>query len=275
MKEICVGICCEDTRYGRKLMEYLNHQKEFPMTAWFFADEKALWKKEKEGLFQCLILSERMDDHGKEPVCRLQEECTSAAVIAADIYECLRVRKKEECLVYGVYSPFGGHISTKFALQFAAKRSMTYLGMQPYVPFLSKAENTDELLFRIRQRRHDCMEYFSRHQEELGEAKGFAGAGCFLDYRELTIDDCLWFLDQVRKEGTALVIDIGTACVPNLEFFQILDKIYLPVTEQEMKTELYAGFLKQMQRYGIWGCSGMEEIILCGKETIKEVVSRL
>ena len=36
MKEICIGVCCRDTRYGKRLMEYLNHQKEFPMTAWFF-----------------------------------------------------------------------------------------------------------------------------------------------------------------------------------------------------------------------------------------------
>ena len=73
MKEICVGVCCEDTRYGRKLMEYLNHQKEFPMTAWFFADEEALWKKEEEGVFQSLVLSEGIEDHGREPVCRLGE----------------------------------------------------------------------------------------------------------------------------------------------------------------------------------------------------------
>lgn len=94
MKEICVGVCCEDTRYGRKLMEYLNHQKEFPMTAWFFADEEALWKKEEEGVFQSLVLSEGIEDHGREPVCRLGEECASAAVIASEIYEGLKVRKK-------------------------------------------------------------------------------------------------------------------------------------------------------------------------------------
>ena len=113
MKEICVGVCCEDTRYGRKLMEYLNHQKEFPMTAWFFADEEALWKKEEEGVFQSLVLSEGIEDHGREPVCRLGEECASAAVIASEIYEGLKVRKKEECLVYGVYSPFGGQVFYK------------------------------------------------------------------------------------------------------------------------------------------------------------------
>ena len=47
------------------------------------------------------------------------------------------------------------------------------------------------------------------------------------------------------------------------------------MTEQELETELYAGFLKQMRKYGIWGCSGMEEIVIGGKESIKEVISRL
>nr|WP_300305153.1 hypothetical protein [uncultured Anaerostipes sp.] len=276
MKEICIGVCCRDTRYGKRLMEYLNHQKEFPMTACFFAEETALWKKEQEGMFQCLVLSEEMPDCGRSPICRLKEgEYGSAADIAEKIYECLRVRKKEEWLVYGIYSPFGGQASTAFALELARKKSLIYMGMQPYLPFASGEEATDELLFRIRQRQEDCMDYFVRHQERLGEIKGYPGAGCFLDYRELTTDDCRWFLEQLREEGISVVIDIGTACVPSLDFFRILDKIYLPVTEQELKTELYAGFLKQMRRYSLWGCSGMEEVIICGRESIREVVAQL
>lgn len=96
-----------------------------------------------------------------------------------------------------------------------------------------------------------------------------------MDYRELSEEDYQWFFERIREKGISLAVDIGTACVPGLGFFRRLDKIYLPVTEQELETELYAGFLKQMRKYGIWGCSGMEEIVIGGKESIKEVISRL
>ena len=150
------------------------------MTAWFFADEEALWKKEEEGVFQSLVLSEGIEDHGREPVCRLGEECASAAVIASEIYEGLKVRKKEECLVYGVYSPFGGQASTKFALELAGRRSMIYLGMQPYLSFPSNEENTDELLFRIRQRRDDCMEYLKVIRKNWEKRKDLQEPDVFL-----------------------------------------------------------------------------------------------
>lgn len=276
MKEICVGVCLKDDRYGRRLMEYLNHQKEFPMTACYFGSEASLWAKEQEGMFQCLVLSEESDYQGYVPACRIDSRrCQSAAEIAGDIYDRLQVRTKDEWQIYGIYSPFGETKATDFALEFSARRSIPYLGMQPYPIFSVSEETTDELLFHIRQRREDCAEYFLSHQEDLGGIKGYPGAGCFLDYRELSEEDYRWFFDRIRGEGISLIIDIGTACVPGLEFFRMLDKIYLPIAEQELETELYAGFLKQMRRYGIWGCSGMEEVVIGDKESIKEVISRL
>lgn len=276
MKEICVGVCLKDDRYGRRLMEYLNHQKEFPMTACYFGSEASLWAKEQEGMFQCLVLSEESDYQGYVPACRIDSRrCQSAAEIAGDIYDRLQVRTKDEWQIYGIYSPFGETKATDFALEFSARRSIPYLGMQPYPIFSVSEETTDELLFHIRQRREDCAEYFLSHQEDLGGIKGYPGAGCFLDYRELSEEDYRWFFDRIRGEGISLIIDIGTACVPGLEFFRMLDKIYLPIGEQELETELYAGFLKQMRRYGIWGCSGMEEVVIGDKESIKEVISRL
>ena len=39
MKDISIGIYHKDHQYGKRLMEYLNHQKDFPMTASFTSDE--------------------------------------------------------------------------------------------------------------------------------------------------------------------------------------------------------------------------------------------
>ena len=58
MKDISIGIYHKDHQYGKRLMEYLNHQKDFPMTASFTSDEEMFFKQEQEGDFECLVLPE-------------------------------------------------------------------------------------------------------------------------------------------------------------------------------------------------------------------------
>ena len=45
MKDISIGIYHKDHQYGKRLMEYLNHQKDFPMTASFTSDEEMFFKE--------------------------------------------------------------------------------------------------------------------------------------------------------------------------------------------------------------------------------------
>ena len=71
MKDISIGIYHKDHQYGKRLMEYLNHQKDFPMTASFTSDEEMFFKQEQEGDFECLVLAEEPDYHGDFPVCRI------------------------------------------------------------------------------------------------------------------------------------------------------------------------------------------------------------
>ena len=49
MKDISIGIYHKDHQYGKRLMEYLNHQKDFPMTASFTSDEEMFFKQEQKG----------------------------------------------------------------------------------------------------------------------------------------------------------------------------------------------------------------------------------
>mgnify|MGYP000034326103 CR=1 FL=1 len=72
MRDISIGIYHKDYQYGKRLMEYLNHQKDFPMTASFISDEDAFFRQEEEGDFECLVLAEETDYHGSSPVCRME-----------------------------------------------------------------------------------------------------------------------------------------------------------------------------------------------------------
>lgn len=72
-----------------------------------------------------------------------------------------------------------------------------------------------------------------------------------------------------------LVIDVGTACLPGPVFFSIFDKVYIPVTEQEIKTQAYLNFIKQTNRYGGKSRGKMEEILLRKNCSMKEVAKGL
>ena len=140
MKDISIGIYHKDHQYGKRLMEYLNHQKDFPMTASFTSDEEMFFKQEQEGDFECLVLAEETDYHGDFPVCRIGANesmggmyCQSAKEIAAGIYHCLNVSPQiENERIFGVYSPISRLEISAFARNMAASNGWIYFGMQPY-----------------------------------------------------------------------------------------------------------------------------------------------
>ena len=144
MKDISIGIYHKDHQYGKRLMEYLNHQKDFPMTASFTSDEEMFFKQEQEGDFECLVLAEETDYHGDFPVCRIGANesmggmyCQSAKEIAAGIYHCLNVSPQiENERIFGVYSPISRLEISAFARNMAASNGWIYFGMQPYGHFV-------------------------------------------------------------------------------------------------------------------------------------------
>lgn len=275
-REICTGIYHPDKRYGKRLMEYLNHQKQYPMTVCFFEDEEQLYEKEQEGMFQCLILSESSHYCGEVPAYRIQDEnFPSAAQVAKDLYDYMNMQRLEEPMIYGVYSPSSRIETTPLSLEIAKRYEMMYLGMQPYHRFMAQEEETDELLFQIRERKENCAEYFRAHAQLLEGVMGYPGAGCYMDYRQLSIEDFQYFFQEIRKAQILLVIDAGTACLPGPVFFSLFDKVYIPVTEQETKTQAYLNFIKQTNRYGGKSRGKMEEILLRKNRSMKEVAKGL
>ena len=189
MKDISIGIYHKDHQYGKRLMEYLNHQKDFPMTASFTSDEEMFFKQEQEGDFECLVLAEETDYHGDFPVCRIGANesmggmyCQSAKEIAAGIYHCLNVSPQiENERIYGVYSPIPRLEISEFARNMAASNGWIYFGMQPYGHF-EEDETDDLLLFYIKEHKEDIVLYFmdfvyiilfkASHQEHLSGSPG-------------------------------------------------------------------------------------------------------
>lgn len=269
MKDISIGIYHKDHQYGKRLMEYLNHQKDFPMTASFTSDEEMFFKQEQEGDFECLVLAEETDYHGDFPVCRIGANesmggmyCQSAKEIAAGIYHCLNVSPQiENERILGVYSPIPRLEISAFARNMAASNGWIYFGMQPYGHF-EEDETDDLLLFYIKEHKEDIIEYFMKHQKKFDGCVGFAGASCYLDYRELSMQDYEWFFEKLREAGIYIIFDIGIASPPDLKFFGLFDRIFLPLMRQDLGCMEYKKFQKQMRKHGVWKLTNWEEVML-------------
>lgn len=269
MRDISIGIYHKDYQYGKRLMEYLNHQKDFPMTASFISDEDAFFRQEEEGDFECLVLAEETDYHGSSPVCRIGVNdsmggmyCQSGKEIAAGIYHCLNVSPQlDDEKIFGVYSPVPRPEVSTFAREMSATNGWIYFGMQPYGHF-EEDESGELLLFYIKEHKEDIIEYFLNHQKDLGGCMGFAGAACYLDYKELTMQDYEWFFEKLRQAGIKIIFDIGIASPPELRFFGLFDRIFLPLIREDLNSFEYQRFKKQMRKHGIWTQTSWEEAML-------------
>lgn len=269
MRDISIGIYHKDYQYGKRLMEYLNHQKDFPMTASFTSDEETFFKQEEEGDFECLVLAEETDYHGSSPVCRIGVNesmggmyCQSGKEIAAGIYHCLNVSPQvDDERIFGVYSPIPRPEVSAFARNLAASNGWFYFGMQPYGHF-EENESNDMFLFYIREHKEDIIEYFLKHQQNFDGCHGFAGASCYLDYKELSLEDYQWFIEKIKQTDIRIMFDIGTATPPDLNFFGLFDRIFLALRRDDLKSVEYTYFKKQMKKYGIWNKTSWEETML-------------
>lgn len=276
MKDIYIGIFHKDRQYGKRLMEYLNHQKEFPMTAWFTSDEDVFFHKEKERQFQCLVLEEDIEYEGNAPVCRIGQSIESQSGyyqsgrdIAEGIYDCLKVRRGKEESIVGVYSPLTRYEISRFAQRLARNHGWIYFGMQPYSHF-GEDRNGELLLFYIKEHNEFIADYFLSHQKPVEDCRGYPDVGCYLDFRELSLEDYRWFFDRLREERISVLFDIGAACPPSLCFFGLFDKVYMPLLKGDRKSLEYQQFKNQMQHHGIWYQTVWEEVMITTEDSGKE-----
>ncbi len=74
MSHIFIGIYDEDAVYGKRLMEYINRQKEYPLTAAAFASLEALTEFIASQDVKGVILEEGTQINSKVPVYYLKKE---------------------------------------------------------------------------------------------------------------------------------------------------------------------------------------------------------
>ena len=59
-----------------------------------------------------------------------------------------------------------------------------------------------------------------------------------------------------------IIFDIGIASPPDLKFFGLFDRIFLPLMRQDLGCMEYKKFQKQMKKHGVWKLTNWEEVML-------------
>ena len=67
---------------------------------------------------------------------------------------------------------------------------------------------------------------------------------------------------RYQRGSKELVFDIGIASPPDLKFFGLFDRIFVPLMREDLNSFEYQRFKKQMRKHGVWTQTSWEEAML-------------
>ena len=252
--EYKVGVCDEDYHYVINLMEYVNSDKASSLTLVAFSSLEAAGEylnnnyldgfllgggfKGKDNTFEQysgLVVIPLMDDKNfTEGIYKFQ----SARDITSQIMKKLNIREVPEPvkgnIFCGVYSPLGRCGKTTLAKGLSAfYPGSLYISFEDYGGRDSLGE---EILYHIlyeNPRVHTLLDKLTPNPDGLREVKGILS---YMDIRQLTKENMYWLKEQLLVGGnySRVIFDIGACVLSDINILHTMDRIYVPVIEDEL-----------------------------------------
>ena len=268
MSHIFIGIYDEDAVYGKRLMEYINRQTEYPLTAAAFSSLEAFTEFTENQDVKGVILEEGTQINSKVPVYYLKKEISqeacrygSAKEIVKEAYAAFRPKGISSGGITGIYSPSDNLKRTGFALETAEKLNALLLGMDSY-GYAVPNRSMEDLLFAVKARREDLIDYAASLTDGTDGIKRIGSARCFLDYKDMSGEDYRWFFRQLGEAGISAVLDMSTACIYDFELFSLCDRLYLPIWEEDMEDPRLLGFKELSKQHPALSTLHWKEVYL-------------
>ncbi len=252
------GICDEDYHYVVNLMEYVNSHRALGLSFVAFSSvsaieeylEKAFLdgallgegtqkdlecieriKNNNSGLVLIPLVGERCD--GGDEIYKYQ----SAQLLVQSILQKMNVNLTPvpigEKTFYGVYSPLGrcGKTTLAKALGIRHKGGL-YIGLET---FGARDNLGEEILYHIifqNIKIHELIEKIHPDSQGLRQVKGILS---YMDIRHLKKESIEWLKGQLLMAGDygRVIFDIGTAVLADLNILSAMDRIYVPILEDE------------------------------------------
>ncbi len=259
--EYRVGICDEDYHYVVNLMEYVNSHKIGGMSLVAFssleAAEEYLGKSYLDGILigrGIRAREEFADRHQGLTIIPMTEDSgamvgqiykyQSGLVIAQSILKQLNVSLAPEPMggnaFCAVYSPLGRCGKTTLAKGLCVHHTNSlYVGMEE---FGARDSLGEEILYHIifeNPQVHGLLDRIPANEYGVREVKGILS---YMDIRQLTKENLQWLKEQLLVGGgyERVVFDIGGAVLADLNLLEVMDRIYVPVLEDEGLPKLQA-----------------------------------
>lgn len=287
-----IGICDGDYHYVVNLMEFVNSRKDTGVNMVAFSSveaireyldrnyldgimlgESLIWGQEIEGVSVMRLTERRV----------LREGCVykyqSGEAIAEDILRCLKVLTvSEEGACKGgaflaVYSPLGRCGKTQLAKGICCNNQRSlYISMEEYGRRNALGE---EILYNLVFQNDNLLQLIGRLKNNQYGFQEITGILSYQDIRLLKKENISWLKQQLFMIGDygRVVFDIGAAALWSLDILGVMDRIYVPVLEDEasgiklqafrevLKGDDYGGISEKLVYLSVPNCGFSSEIM--------------
>lgn len=256
--EYRLGICDEDYHYVVNLMEYVNSHRIGGLSLVAFSSIQAVTEYLEKNYLDGLLMGqdrqssqEALDlfagEHTGLMIISLSGDRDSSGeqiykyqnvgLIAKAVLERLNVSIAPEAVAdkafYAVYSPIGRCGKTTLAKGLGVNmRGSLYVGLEE---FGTRDILGEDILYHIiiqNPKVHSLLQRLRPNEYGLREIKGILS---YMDLRQLSKENLQWLKGQLLmgEDYDRVIFDIGGAVLNDLNILQVMDRIYVPVLEEE------------------------------------------
>jgi hypothetical protein len=273
MKQYRLVICDREEEYSLGVMNYINRDDKNPYMAVAFSKLDKFKSYLEQNQVHCMVVNRKFQREFQTSVPILwvsdskvteQEDLIYKYQSMETLCQGLnRMMREQNCYhaepgeiqIYGVYSPMGRTGKTTFALALCNhlnKRGRSlYLGFEEYSSFSEGQKEASDLLYFIKSHSPDMMTQLTSRLLHRGQLDIFPSPIAYMDIRQLTMEDMIWFVEQLRQQEQyqSLVFDIGAGSFSDLGVLQLMDHIYMPVLSEGFgeKEQNFRRMLELMQ----------------------------
>lgn len=298
--EYRLGICDDDCHYVVNLMDYINSYRECGVCLVAFSSIEAVeeylsiasldgvlvgqdikpseeFQNEHEGLILIPLVGEK--NQGADGVYKYQSARCIAENILARLNVDIALKPISGKAFYAVYSPVGRSGKTSLAKGLGVKhRGALYIGLEE---FGSRDNLGEEILYHIifeNTKLHELLDRVPSDQYGLREIKGILS---YMDIRYLTRSNLAWLKEQLLMGGDydRVVFDIGGAVLTDLNVLDTMDRIYVPVLDDEgsrIKLQAFRELLRCKEYQSLVGKLKYVNVPQChyASEMMQEFISK-
>ncbi|MBE5943960.1 MAG: hypothetical protein E7258_03470 [Lachnospiraceae bacterium] len=262
-----VGILDKDLTYSYNLMEYFNNSNDIPIRAMVFSEEKALVEySEHRGLDLILIGEDSRIENLSVPFMYMCEynpprdkteyifKYQPGSKMSHQIREYLKTRKKDtsDMTIYGIYSPLGRVGKTAIAKGICHSFGQClYIGMEEYPSIVESEALADMFFYYLAEKNPKIIDILDNAKMYQDKVRYISGVKSYMDFRQITFSHMEWLCNTLKSVSNIkqVVFDIGQAVLPEFDVFLVMNKLIIPILEDEISKSKLKIFKEQLGEY--------------------------